>query len=309
MDWSIEGQTAEYLAVTRMVSLDDDVLDCVVPRIEIRDGMSVLDVGCGSGEYCFRLGSRVSGASFTGLDNSPRFVNFARQRARGNVGYPFEVPAPGNEYRFVCGDGCSLPFADAAFDAVVSHTYLTAVPDWGSALSEMRRVCKPGGTVSSITSLTDDFYGTGLLWLFEGCAVELDRELLDRIGRAKDAAFGAMDITAGIAPRDVPAAFAQAGLDRVRCAPIGQYFCLSDASLNGERYRRHVDLLRAVEEEQVSRLRSSPRAKEMLCEDDLPRYEKLVERRHNELVEALGANTEWNWYGNAALLVCGDVPG
>ena len=44
-------------------------------------------------------------------------------------------------------DGQSLPFADASFDAALSTWTLCTIPDVAAALSELRRVLKPGGTL------------------------------------------------------------------------------------------------------------------------------------------------------------------
>ena len=116
---------------------------------------------------------------------------------------------------------------------------------------------------------------------------------------AKNRTFGVMDITAGIAPRSVPVAFAEAGLAQVRCVPLAQYFCLSDAALDPRSYLRHVDLLRATEEEQLERLRGS------IPVADAAAYAQLIEKRYRELVDMRSSNREWNWYGNASLLVYG----
>jgi ubiquinone/menaquinone biosynthesis C-methylase UbiE len=43
--------------------------------------------------------------------------------------------------------GEALPFDDASFDVVVSIRVLKYVKNWEFALSEMRRVCRPGGVV------------------------------------------------------------------------------------------------------------------------------------------------------------------
>lgn len=44
-------------------------------------------------------------------------------------------------------DGQSLPFADDSFDAALSTWTLCTIPDVATALAEVRRVLKPGGTM------------------------------------------------------------------------------------------------------------------------------------------------------------------
>ena len=44
-------------------------------------------------------------------------------------------------------DGQSLPFDDDSFDAALSTWTLCSIPDVAAALSELRRVLKPGGTL------------------------------------------------------------------------------------------------------------------------------------------------------------------
>jgi SAM-dependent methyltransferase len=44
-------------------------------------------------------------------------------------------------------DGQSLPFADNSYDAALSTWTLCTIPDVAAALSEVRRVLKPGGTL------------------------------------------------------------------------------------------------------------------------------------------------------------------
>lgn len=117
--WSVDGQTPEFLAVTRAVSLSDAIIGQIVPSLQLFAGARVLDVGCGSGEYCIRLGSQTQGVSYTGLEYDSGFIAFAQRRAAGQVGYPFERPNPANSYAFLQGDGLDLPFEDSSFDAVV----------------------------------------------------------------------------------------------------------------------------------------------------------------------------------------------
>ena len=307
MNWSTDGQTPEFLAATRMISLADGIVDSILARLRLDAGMRVLDVGCGSGEYCFRLGSATRGVHYTGVELDAAFVEFANLRAAGKVDYPFEQPNPANDYRFACADGLDLPFDDGTFDAVVSHTYLTAVPDWACALAEMCRVCKPGGIVSSVTSLTDDFYGTGSISLFTSLMDSASVELLETVEKTKKKLLKGVNLAAGIFPRKVPVAFDWMGLENVSCAPLAHYFCLSDAATTEEEGKRHIELLTSMETSQVKRLKAHPETADALTGEQWDAYEDLVRFRSGALLDC-SRNREWNWYGNASLLVCGTVP-
>ena len=314
MHWSINGQSPEFLAATRMISLSDSIVKAIVSELGLLPGMSVLDVGCGSGEYCIRLGSAVKDVAFTGLDYDELFVEFANKRTRDEASWPFEAPNRCNSYRFVRGDGLNLPFDDETFDAVVSHTYLTAVPDYERALTEMRRVCKQNGTVSSVTNLTDNFYGSGIIGLFSDTATRstagsvmslpANRELVERMNAVFASIVPDMPMTAGIAPRNVPAAFADAGLKDIRCRPLGQYFCLSDARTDPIQSRRYIELLHLIEHRRLAIIENDPRARSLIGEDEIREFARLADARRDELAAAIGQNVEWNWFGNASLLVC-----
>lgn len=89
----------------------------------------ILDVGCGEGRFC-RLLDRP-GRTVTGIDPTPALVEAARQRH------------PGGDYRI--GRAESLPFADGAFDLVVSYLSLVDIEPLGQAVSEMARVLAPNG--------------------------------------------------------------------------------------------------------------------------------------------------------------------
>lgn len=90
---------------------------------------SALEVGCGEGRVSRDLGSR--GYEIIGLDVSPTLVDAAR-----------EADAAGT---YIVGDAAALPFADGAFDLVVSYNVLIDVEDMPRAIAEAGRVLRPGG--------------------------------------------------------------------------------------------------------------------------------------------------------------------
>lgn len=115
------------------------VLDPVMlGRIAGRGFATALDVGCGEGRFCRIL--RTRGIAATGIDPTQALLD----RARGLD--------PAGDYR--AGVAEAMPFADAAFDLVVSYLSFIDIPDIAAAIAEMTRVLKPGGTllVANLTS-------------------------------------------------------------------------------------------------------------------------------------------------------------
>ncbi|WP_432052898.1 class I SAM-dependent methyltransferase [Streptomyces xiamenensis] len=94
-------------------------------------GRRILDAGCGSGLLYAALRDR--GALMSGFDSSAEMLELARRRL-----------GDGADLR-VTDLGGPLPYPDDAFDDVVASLVLHYLEDWGPALTELRRVLKPGG--------------------------------------------------------------------------------------------------------------------------------------------------------------------
>lgn len=92
----------------------------------------VLEIGIGSG---LNLPFYGDVAEVVGLEPSERLVAMARKSA---ADAPVDV-------RLETGSAEALPFEDGRFDTVVSTWTLCSIPDVRVALTEMRRVLKPGG--------------------------------------------------------------------------------------------------------------------------------------------------------------------
>ncbi len=102
-------------------------------------GQRVLDVGCGTGVVALtaaRLGAQVTGADLT-----PALLEHARRNA--------ELAALAVDFQEA--DVEALPFADAAFDVVLSQFGHMFGPRPALATAEMLRVLKPGGVIAFST--------------------------------------------------------------------------------------------------------------------------------------------------------------
>jgi len=104
-------------------------------------GSLVLEAGCGIGAQTVTLAEKSPGALITSLDLSRSSLLLAEVRAR-------EAGIRG--VTFLRGDIDALPFADGSFDHVFVCFVLEHLPDPVSALACLRRVLKPGGTITVI---------------------------------------------------------------------------------------------------------------------------------------------------------------
>jgi ubiquinone/menaquinone biosynthesis C-methylase UbiE len=113
----------------------------------IRAGAEVLSAGCGPGVILRELCALDRSIRATGLDISEERVQEAKQKNRANA-----------QANFVRGDAQAMDFASNSFDFVYSRMLMEYLKDKESAVNEMARVCKRGGTV-----LLQDLDGQ-LLW-------------------------------------------------------------------------------------------------------------------------------------------------
>ena len=105
----------------------------------IRDGESVLDVGCGTGSLTCALTEQIPHAKLVGIDVSQAAIDYCRDRYAGR------------RVAFDCGDAMRLPYRDQAFDHSLSLLVFQFIPDPTKAATEMHRVTRPRGVVAACT--------------------------------------------------------------------------------------------------------------------------------------------------------------
>ncbi|PWG60446.1 ubiquinone/menaquinone biosynthesis methyltransferase [Bifidobacterium catulorum] len=104
-------------------------------------GLRILDVACGTGSSSRAFADE--GALVTGCDIADGMLGVARRRERRSRSHGARRPM----IRYIAADAMRLPFGDAAFDAVTVSYGLRNMPRPGTALEQMRRVCRPGGRI------------------------------------------------------------------------------------------------------------------------------------------------------------------
>ncbi len=109
-------------------------------------GTSLLEVGCGAGEFLSELLGHVEhDVVLAGTDISPT----ALERARAKL-----EPAGAGRVALSQADIRELPFPDGAFHHVVALGVLEHVRDMTAATNELARVVAPGGAVWIFSSNT-----------------------------------------------------------------------------------------------------------------------------------------------------------
>jgi ubiquinone/menaquinone biosynthesis C-methylase UbiE len=105
--------------------------------VGIEDGDRLLDVGCGTGSLAFTAAALKRPSEIVGIDRSASFIEYARSQTN-DPRLTFEV-----------GDALNLSYPDASFDKCLCLLVIQLLPDVPRALSEIRRVTKPGGAAAA----------------------------------------------------------------------------------------------------------------------------------------------------------------
>ena len=137
-----DAETYDELISFEARLLEDDerkVRTLAADLLEIRPGDRVLEVACGPASNFAYVLPRIAGCGeLFALDISPEMIRAARRRLAADDSRNVEL---------LFANGSFLPFADAAFDALLHIGTLNRFPDVPRALAEMARVVKPGGKV------------------------------------------------------------------------------------------------------------------------------------------------------------------
>jgi len=136
--------TGDYAVVgTTLQSVGEDLCEA----LDLRSGSRVLDVAAGNGNATLAAARRW--CDVTSTDYVPALLESGRARAQ----------AEGHSIAFQQADAENLPFADGAFDVVLSTFGVMFTPNQEKAAAELARVCKSGGSIGLANWTPDSFVG------------------------------------------------------------------------------------------------------------------------------------------------------
>jgi len=118
----------------------------------MKKDLKVLDVGCGTGKFAFRLHNKNRDLKIHGVDLSEEMINKAKAKLKTD------------EIEFRTGDVEELPYESHTFDIITCSNSFHHYPKPVVVLKEFHRVLAPGGHVMIVDGRVNDPWGW---WVFQ----------------------------------------------------------------------------------------------------------------------------------------------
>jgi ubiquinone/menaquinone biosynthesis C-methylase UbiE len=136
----------------------DYTADELFEHLDLKSGINVLDVGCGTGIALLKLRNKMNeNGNFHGIDISKGMIEQAQKKAESYDNCLFKV-----------GDAENIEYPKETFDLVISNMVIQYLPDQNKGLAEMNRVLKPGGKLA--LSYEGEYYGKPMFEAFKTVA-------------------------------------------------------------------------------------------------------------------------------------------
>lgn len=132
--WSTKIQSTEVLYYSRLERFNDENCARWFDLLKVKDGMKVLEVGCGGGHFTNMIKKYFPNCEVWGIDLDTNHINFAKNKCK-------EL---GLDVNYLEADINNLPFKDESFDLIFSHTVVEHLP-FENFITEQYRTLKVGG--------------------------------------------------------------------------------------------------------------------------------------------------------------------
>jgi len=117
--------------------------DRMIDRLDVPQGGSVLELGCGTGRNIALAARRYPDAHWFGLDISAEMLTTARMALARNGLADRSRLAQGDATDF----DAEVLFGRPGFDRVFISYALSMIPDWQACVAQVLAVVKPGGSL------------------------------------------------------------------------------------------------------------------------------------------------------------------
>ena len=130
----------------RLAYYDERVIERMAAVSGVDEGMTVADVGTGTGFVVAGIAPQVK--RVIGIDNAPAMLEVARENLRA-LGV--------SNVDLVLGDAARLPLEDGSVDAAFANMVMHHAEDPAAMLREMARATRPGGTVAIVDEVEHSY--------------------------------------------------------------------------------------------------------------------------------------------------------
>lgn len=140
IDSSYNSVAELYAQVFEDIKVRKDEFNWIIKQFPNKEGLRVLDIGCGNGALLRELSPRIENG--IGVDVSEQLINQAKKQNANTDNLAFKTI-----------DGPELPFEADSFDVVVSLLSFRYL-DWDPMMLEIERVLKSDGKLMIVDMVT-----------------------------------------------------------------------------------------------------------------------------------------------------------
>ena len=129
--------------------------DLILGEINLANSPHILDIGCGTCVFGFRVAAQSPSSNIFCVDLSHEMA----QRAKVKLDRLRHLAEERGTIRITLGDSEHLPFADSTIDYVTCANSFHHYPHQERVVREMHRVLKPGGMALIVDGCKDTLHG------------------------------------------------------------------------------------------------------------------------------------------------------